>query len=541
MVSSEAALPVHLGPFPREGMHETDGESLGLSSTEDLHSMHRVPPKSPKHSRDPLLPIGARPRGATVTSRPSISSTSPYGKGSESTNGAGTRMRGSFEKLFKRGLSFESGKKTSPIIPMQSGPLSASSSTNSNSQTNCMTRSRQASPITPSGPGHMTFNLTAPTDALSPLARYKNSSAQPGASSTSLQEIFNPIPPTDVNFPLAETPKMDPKTGKAMRNWTQSQSRNRFFLGGRLLTGGDAPWAFVASLTVVIGITSVWFSTTCVWWWLHESPAVAGVGAYMCLLSISSMFATAFRDPGILPRNLDPDPPTGSTGSDESIRSPLPRDLRVRAGTVRVKYCLTCRTYRPPRSSHCKMCDNCVDGCDHHCQWVNNCVGRRNYTSFFTFLFSGVLTLVLVICTTAIHLWLLTTSKYGLSFHQAVATPQGVGSAVAFCMSILVVWPVSALLFYHARLLLLNITTIEQIRMSAHKSLEPGVAPPNPFSHGNWRRNLVYVLCRTPGYSWADFRAVATEDKREINPGLMWRADAAAQLAMEEGRSPATQ
>lgn len=62
-----------------------------------------------------------------------------------------------------------------------------------------------------------------------------------------------------------------------------------------------------------------------------------------------------------------------------------------------------------------------------------------------------VLTLVLVICTTAIHLWLLTTRRYGLTFHQALGTAEGVGSAVAFMMSILVVWPVGALLLYHTR------------------------------------------------------------------------------------------
>ena len=61
---------------------------------------------------------------------------------------------------------------------------------------------------------------------------------------------------------------------------------------GRILTGGDTPWAFLASLTVVLGITGVWFGTTCVWWWRNESPAVAGVGTYMCLLTISSMCAT---------------------------------------------------------------------------------------------------------------------------------------------------------------------------------------------------------------------------------------------------------
>ncbi|TFY77651.1 hypothetical protein EWM64_g6362 [Hericium alpestre] len=164
------------------------------------------------------------------------------------------------------------------------------------------------------------------------------------------------------------------------------------------------------------------------------------------------------------------------------------------------------------------MCDNCVDGCDHHCQWVNNCVGRRNYTYFFAFITSAALTLCLVIVTSALHIYLVTRRDH-VDFSHALN--EAAGSAVVFSLSIVVVWPVAALLSYHMRLLILNVTTIEQIRNQAHKSLVPGPAPPNPFGHGNWRRNLADVLCRPVGYSWVEPHAVATEDKREINPGML--------------------
>lgn len=85
---------------------------------------------------------------------------------------------------------------------------------------------------------------------------------------------------------------VDPETGKPIRNWQQHPSRNRFFLRGLLMTGGDTPWAFIGSLTLTLAIAGTWFGTTCVWWWQNESPAVAAVGAYMCLLTLSSMAAT---------------------------------------------------------------------------------------------------------------------------------------------------------------------------------------------------------------------------------------------------------
>ncbi|KAH6918272.1 zinc ion binding protein [Coprinopsis sp. MPI-PUGE-AT-0042] len=126
--------------------------------------------------------------------------------------------------------------------------------------------------------------------------------------------------------------RRQPKEGSLVRRYYLHPSRNGFYFGGRVMTGGDEPYAFIFTLVIVCGLAALWFAFVGKWWWQEAGLEVVDGGTEVVNEAARSAGkAVVILDPGILPRGLDPNPPYPATSpSNGDPRAPLPRDLKVR-------------------------------------------------------------------------------------------------------------------------------------------------------------------------------------------------------------------
>ncbi|KAM9606749.1 palmitoyltransferase ZDHHC5 isoform 1-T1 [Morphnus guianensis] len=230
-----------------------------------------------------------------------------------------------------------------------------------------------------------------------------------------------------------------------------------------------------AAAIFLVGATTLFFAFTCPGLSLYVSPVIPVYNAVVFLFVLANFSMATFMDPGIFPRAEEDE------DKEDDFRAPLYKTVEIKGIQVRMKWCATCRFYRPPRCSHCSVCDNCVEEFDHHCPWVNNCIGRRNYRYFFLFLLS---------LTTHI----MGVFGFGLLYVlYQVEELSGVRMAVTMvvmCVAGLFFIPVAGLTGFHVVLVARGRTTNEQVT----GKFRGGV---NPFTNGCCK-NVSRVLCSSP-------------------------------------------
>ena len=97
--------------------------------------------------------------------------------------------------------------------------------------------------------------------------------------------------------------------------------------------------------------------------WNELSPACAVLVGLLSFTALASLFAAAFTEPGVLPHRR----PLGVAPlqtAELALKAVMYREVSVSAASVIVKYCYSCRMWRPPRCSHCKTCNCCIGAHD---------------------------------------------------------------------------------------------------------------------------------------------------------------------------------
>uniref|UniRef100_A0ABM5ES23 Palmitoyltransferase n=1 Tax=Pogona vitticeps TaxID=103695 RepID=A0ABM5ES23_9SAUR len=325
--------------------------------------------------------------------------------------------------------------------------------------------------IPPGTPGALPSSSESPVPAAS--------AGLPSSSSSSSGSASAPPPPP-------------PPPPRPRRKWEVFPGRNRFYCGGRLMLARHSG-VFLLTLGLIVVTSGLFFAFDCPFLARNLTLAIPIIAGILFFFVISSLLQTSFRDPGILPRA------TASEAADlekwidnlgTSTYRPPARTMEVVINKymVKLKYCYTCKMFRPPRTSHCSVCDNCVERFDHHCPWVGNCVGKRNYRFFYAFILSLSFLTAFIFACVITHLALRSQGNDFLTVLKA--TPASVLELVICFFS---VWSIFGLSGFHTYLVASNLTTNEDLKGAW--SNKRGSEFANPYSHKSVLTNCCAVLC----------------------------------------------
>ncbi|CAN6218966.1 unnamed protein product [Urochloa humidicola] len=242
--------------------------------------------------------------------------------------------------------------------------------------------------------------------------------------------------------------------------------KNVFFLDGRVICGPNPRGLILSAMSLVL---SEWIFLVHV---VVDRSSVHLILISLILMAAAtvSLLLAATSDPGIIPRNQ-----VSASEEDGTVV--------VNGVEMRLKFCRTCKIHRPPRSSHCSVCDNCVDKFDHHCPLISQCIGLRNYRLYMLLLCSALAfyTFMFAFSVRRINAKMDITNAGFFILVRNLPEP-----FVLAAFSFMSICALACLLAFHAFLLAKNTTSHEMDKGKYHSS-------PNPYDKGAGKHQGVPV------------------------------------------------
>ncbi|KAL3568897.1 hypothetical protein D5086_028787 [Populus alba] len=238
---------------------------------------------------------------------------------------------------------------------------------------------------------------------------------------------------------------------------------NKFLCGGRAVFGPDASSLFLT--TFLIGGPAIAFCIKMLLLIIRNDdpqygyPVLVG-GMVLTIMDFLFLFLTSGRDPGIIPRNSQPPESDESvslaTQSMEGVNNKIAdlklhrtKDVVFNGHSIKLKFCDTCLLYRPPRASHCSICNNCIQKFDHHCPWVGQCIGLRNYPYFIGFISTSTTLCMYVFVFSWFNVLRQQGTLWSIMSHDVLSVV-----LIAYCF--VAVWFVGGLTLFHLYLISTN-------------------------------------------------------------------------------------
>ncbi|XP_048358063.1 LOW QUALITY PROTEIN: palmitoyltransferase ZDHHC18 [Sphaerodactylus townsendi] len=345
-----------------------------------------------------------------------------------------------------------------------------------------------------------------------PAAPPSSSSAEPsGTVSVGAANAAAPTPTT---------------AGRQRRKWEVFPGRNRFYCGGRLMLARHSG-VFLLTLGLIVVTSGFFFAFDCPFLAHKLTLAIPVIAGILFFFVISCLLQTSFRDPGILPRATPSEAADLEKWIDNlgtSTYRPPARTMEVVINKymVKLKYCYTCKMFRPPRTSHCSVCDNCVERFDHPLSpWVGGTfwVRRLDYRFFYAFILSlSFLTKRSSLPDVITHLYLARSQESDF-ITTLKATPASV-------LELVICFFLSPGLFlalsqgFHTHLVAFKPLTKPNEDLKGAWSNKGGSEFANPYSHKSVLTNCFAVLCGPFYPSLIDRRGVYRRQMLRPRPSL---------------------